>query len=384
MKIVYVIDSLASKGGAERILSDKMNYMTSHYGYEVYVITCYQNPQEQSNAYHLSEQVRQIDLNIPYYSQYRYRYPYRLWVKSRLYSRLVRELTAAVQRIDPDVLVGLGYFQADVVSGIRCRAAKVVESHEARLFTMSDQGLSRSFLSRLYMRFYRQRYFRRVERQTDVVVTLTNGDAKIWSNARRVKVIPNFTMMAVKEKSTCDAKRVIAVGRLEWQKGFDRLLQAWQLVERQHPDWQLCIFGSGTQEAQLKAQIKEAALQTVTLHPFTPAISDEYVHSSIFALSSRFEGFSLVLLEAMQAGLPCVAFDCPFGPSDVVADGECGYVVEDGDVPAFAARLCQLIADEEQRKAFGRAAVLQAKKFDVDVVMSQWKALFETLASKRS
>lgn len=377
MKIVYVIDSLASKGGAERILSDKMNYMAARYGYEVYVVTCYQDFNKMPNAYYLSDRVTQINLNIPYYSQYQYGYPKRLWVKHQLYQRLCCGLTETIQHIDPDVLIGLGYFNADLVSGIRCRAKKIVESHEARIFTMSDRGLSRSLLSRLFMRYYKKRYFRRVERQADVVVTLTKGDAQEWRQAKRVEVIPNFTVMKVNRLSDVTAKRVIAVGRLEWQKGFDRLIDVWQLVGNKHPGWTLDIFGSGTLEGDLQQLIQAKGLKNIALHPFTPNIADEYVQSSIFALSSRFEGFGLVLLEAMQAGLPCVTFDCPFGPSDVVADGESGFVVPDGDVARFANRLCQLIEDEELRHQFSTASVARARLFDVDVVMKQWKELLE-------
>lgn len=381
MKVVYVIDSLASKGGAERILSDKMNYLTTHYGYEVFVITCYQDQQKMPNVYFLEDLVKQINLNIPYYSQYHYRYPKRLWVKWSLYRRLIHEMTITIQTINPDVLIGLGYFMADVVTGVKCRATKIVESHEARIFTMSDSGLNRSLLSRAYMKFYRKLYFRRAERNADIVVTLTTGDAKEWRMAKRVEVIPNYTIMPVVKQSTCENKRVIAVGRLEWQKGFDRLIDAWAIVNQQHSDWQLDIFGSGTLGDQLQQQIRTHGLDNVTIHSFTPNINKEYSDSSIFALSSRFEGFGLVLLEAMQSGLPCVTFDCPFGPSDVVADNENGYVVQDGDIPTFAEMICSLIENADLRSSFSKASVVRAKLFDKDVVMMRWKALLEELTA---
>ena len=382
MRIVYVIDSLASKGGAERILTDKMNYMAGQWGWEVHVVTCYQDPSRCPNVYELSDLVRQTDLQIPYHSQYRYRYPQRLLVKWRIYRTVCRKLTETVQQIDPDVLVGLGYFQADVVTGIRCRAMKVVESHEARIFTMGDQGLSRSWLSRLYMRYYKQRYFRTVEKQADVVVTLTQGDAREWRKARQVVVIPNFTVMPVKQDIDADTsasaprKRVIAVGRLEWQKGFDRLIDAWAMIAKDHPQWQLDIFGSGTMESVLNDRIAQKGIR-IAIHPFTKNIAGEYAASSIFALSSRFEGFGLVLLEAMQHGVPCVVFDCPFGPSDVVVDGACGFVVPDGDVSAFANRLACLMDDEALRQQFAAAAKERVKHYSVGKVMARWKELLE-------
>lgn len=379
MKIIYVIDSLASKGGAERILSDKMNYMVDYFDYDVYVITCYQNQQKDPNTYYLSDKVQQINLNIPYYSQYRYRYPKRLWIKWSLYRRLIHQLTKTVQQIDPDVLIGLGYFNADLVTGIRCRAIKIVESHEARPFIFSDQGLSRSFFSRIYMKLYRKIYLKKVEHRADLIVALTDADAREWSKAKRVEVIPNFTVMPVLKHSTCQNKRVIAVGRLEWQKGFDRLIESWGIVHAQHPDWRLDIFGSGTKENQLKSLICSHGLDhVITIHSFTPAVNKEYSDSSIFAFSSRFEGFGLVLLEAMQSGLPCVTFDCPYGPSDVVSDHQNGFVVKEGDIIAFAERICEMIEDENLRQRFSRASIERAKCYDVHVVMAQWKALIET------
>ncbi len=381
MRIVYIIDSLASKGGAERILSEKMSYMAERYGYDVSVVTCYQDPVRQANVYPLSDKVRQVNLNIPYYSQYRYGYPLRLWKKWQLYQQLKRQLAATVRSIDPDILVGLGYFQADVVTAIRCRAVKVVESHEARIFTMSDQGLQRSWLSRLYMRYYRSRYFRNVERQTDVVVTLTTGDAHEWRRVKRVEVIPNFTMMP-KADAGClfeRTKRVIAVGRLEWQKGFDRLIDIWAMVAPRHPDWHLDIFGSGTLEEMLKQQIHHAGLDdTIAIHPFSTNIREEYLKSSILAMTSRFEGFSLVLLEAMQNGVPIVAFDCPFGPSDVIVEDTSGYLVPDGNMSLYANRLDYLLSDAVLRQQMSQNALDIVRKYDVKSVMQRWRELFES------
>ena len=380
MKIVYVIDSLASKGGAERIVSDKLNYMAEHYSYDVYVITCYQNQQKDPNTYYLSEKVSQINLNISYYRQFHYRYPQRLWVKWTIYRRLIQLLKDTVRQIDPDVLVALGYFMADVVTGIPCRAVKLVESHDARSFSMLGKGLKRSFLSKIYIKLYRKYSLRQVERQADLIVTLSEAEAKEWVKAKRVEVIPNFTVMPVWRQSTCQNKRVMAAGRLEWQKGFDRLIASWAIVHDKHPDWHLHIFGSGTMQHQLTELITFHGLEEViTIHPYTLAIDKEYSDSSIFVLSSRFEGFGLVLLEAMQSGLPCVTFDCPFGPSEVVVDNQTGFVVDNGDVATFADKLCCLIEDESLRKRFSEASVERTKHYDVEIVMNRWKTLLEGL-----
>ena len=384
MRIVYVIDSLASKGGAERIISDKMSYMADNYGYDVYVITCYQNQQQDPNTYYLSDKVNQINLNIPYYLQYHYPYPKRLWVKWTLYRKLIHLLRKTVQQINPDVLVGLGYFMADVVTGIRCRAVKLVESHESRLFILADGGLSRSYISKAYMKIYRSIYLKRIERQSDVIITLTIADAKEWKKAKRVVVVPNFSVMPVIELSACEKKRVIAVGRLEWQKGFDRLIESWSLVHKKHPDWQLDIFGSGTLEHLLKSMIHSRGLDhVVNIHPYTQTINKEYSNSSIIALTSRFEGFGLVLLEAMRSGLPCVTFDCPFGPDEVVVNNQNGFIVKNGDISVFAEKLCYLIEHKDIRKLFSSESVNLAKQYNVEIVMERWKALLNDVLQQK-
>ena len=379
MKIVYVIDSLANKGGAERIIINKMEYMVNHFGYDISIITCYQD-ENTANAYPISKDIRQIYLGVPFHSQYKYRYPYRLWVKHSIDQQMKTSLTKAVQSINPDILIGVSYFQANVITGIKCRAKKVIEVHEPRPFTLSDYGLSRGKLSSWYMKHYRDWYFRKVEDQADIVVTLTPGDAHEWNRAKKVQVIPNFSVMPTEKLSNVQAKRVIAVGRLEWVKGYDRLLSAWKIVIEKHPDWHLDIFGNGTLEKELKEQQNKLGLEDrMTIHPATAHINEEYSNSSILVLTSHFEGFSLVILEAMQTGVPCVSFDCPYGPSSLINDNIDGFLVPDGNIRMLASRLSQLIEDEKKRKEFSRTALEKSTIYSVDKVMLQWNELFNNL-----
>ena len=127
--------------------------------------------------------------------------------------------------------------------------------------------------------------------------------------------------------------------------------------------------------------IKMNKIKNLTIHNFTQNISQEYAKSSICVVTSFFEGFSLVLLEAMKHGLPCVAFDCPFGPRNIINDASNGFLVNDGDTKLFAERLCRLIEDEELRKQFSKAAIERSLLFDHDSIMNKWKILFEQLNS---
>ena len=380
MRIVYFIDSLASKGGAERIISEKMNYLATHYDYDISVITWYQYPETMPNCYYLSDKVRQINLCFPSHLQYKYSYPKRLWIRRKLVHRLNQELENAVNSINPDIIIGVGYTLADVVCRIKCKAAKIIESHEARIYTKASYLYeNHSFFATIYYRLYRKKYLHIIEKNADVVVSLTKDDAFNWKKAKRVEIIPNFSSMPISKLSNGEPKRVIAVGRIAWQKGYDRLIEIWKNVSKKHPEWQLDIFGEGELEMEIKKAVKETKLCNISIHPFTKNISQEYAMSSICVLTSRFEGFSLVLLEALRHGLPCVTFDCPYGPQDLVDNEKCGYVIEDGNIDQFSEKLCFLMDHPEIRAHFSIAAIDKAQSYHVDTIMNQWKLLFESL-----
>lgn len=380
MRIVYIIDTLSSKGGAERIISEKMHYMADQFNYDVSIITCFQFPDSMPNCYPLSNQVKQINLCIPSHLQYKCGYPKRLWMKWKYYRLLHQQVEKTVNSIKPDIIIGVGYTLADVVCRINCNAAKIIESHEARIYTKRPYLYKKiSPLTNLYYKLYRSLYLRTIEKNADVVVTLTKGDATNWKKVKRVEIIPNFSIMPVSKQSDVENKRVIAVGRLEWQKGYDRLIDIWKLISPSHPNWQLDIYGEGTLESDLRKSIKEANISNIAIHPFTKDISQEYASSSICVLTSIFEGFSLVILEAMQHGLPCISFDCPYGPKNLIDNEKSGYIIENGNINLFADRLRFLMEQPELRKQFGIAAINKSKSYHVDTIMKQWKSLFESL-----
>lgn len=382
MRIVYIIDKLSSKGGAERILSEKMNYMASHYGYDVSVITCYQFPESMPNCYYLSDKVKQINLCIPSHLQYKYNYLKRLWVKWKYVRQLRQDLEEMIIDIKPNIIIGVGYTLADIVCKINYKAAKIIEAHEARKYTMAFY-LYRDYplISKLYYKICRKRYLHIIDKNANVVVTLTKDDALNWRKAKRVEIIPNFFCIPISKLTNCTHKRIIAVGRLAWQKGYDRLIKIWEIVSVRHPDWLLDIFGEGELETELKDAITETGLNNIAIHSFTNDISQEYAESSICVLTSRFEGFSLVLLEALRHGVPCITFDCPYGPKDLVDNEQCGYVIENGNIDLFAEKLSFLMDHPEIRKTFSIAAINKARSYHVETIMNQWKLLFESLIS---
>lgn len=373
MKIVYIIPTLEVKGGAERIIVEKANYLSAHFGYDISIITqCQKN--DTPTAYHLSPKIHHINLGIPYYSQYRYKYPERLWIKWLINKRLRKETTSVVLQINPDILIGIPYFKPNIVCKIPCKSKKIIEVHEPLEFLYSV-FFNGSWMSKLFNKYY----YHTIVRNADVVVGLTDDTRKQWKKAKRVEIIPNFSSMGTSQYSTCDAKRVIAVGRLTPVKGFERLLKIWKIVNTKHSDWHLDIYGDGSSKNELTNYANENNIKNLTLHGVTHNISTKYANSSICTVTSYYEGFSLVILEAMMHGVPCVAFDCPNGPRNIIKNNQCGYLIENGDNNLFAEKLCDLIENQHLRKQFSAAAIERAKFFNIDNIMKQWKLLFESL-----
>ena len=382
MKIAYVYSTMAVTGGTERMITEKANYLAERYEYDVTIISCFQSPDEE-NFFKLSPKVKQINLGIPWNSQYKYKYPKKIWIKWKLNRLLKKSISQSVQQVDPDILIGVSRFKANYISSIKCRGKKIIECHEVKYNTLYDAGVNRSFPVRVFMKIYEHIYFRAIERHADAIVTLTEEDMLLWKRAKHKEVIPNFSTMPISQYSDCTSKRVIAVGRLAWEKGFGRLIQIWTIVSSRHPDWHLDIFGGGGMYDTLQALIKIYKTKNVTFHNFTLDISQEYAASSICAVTSYFEGFSLVLLEAMKHGVPCVAFDCPFGPRSIINNFYSGFLVNDGDIRVFAERLCRLIEDEELRKQFSKTSIDLASSFDVDITMDMCKNFYERLVKMK-
>ena len=378
MKIVYIVESLVSRGGCERIITEKANYLADKFGYDISIIVCSQHP-EQQNAFRLSSSVKQINLGLPLYSQYQYKYPMRLWIKMTTLTKLRESISDCIRAINPDIMIGMGHFKANLICSIDCRAKKIIECHEARFFTQSGLANHQNRLSKLFTKFNRLFYFHTIEKKADIVVTLTEGDKRLWNKAKRVEVIPNFSNLEVSNISLCNSKRIIAVGRLSWEKGYDRLIKIWERVVKENQDWHLDIYGEGDLKSSLNEVIRKRKIKNIQILPTTNNISQEYSNSSICVMTSYFEGFALVLLEALKHGVPCIAFDCPFGPASIIKNSQCGFIIKNGDTGQFAEKLSLLIHNDEMRKEFSNNSIKRAEEFAIDTIMKKWMILFESL-----
>ena len=213
----------------------------------------------------------------------------------------------------------------------------------------------------------------------DALTVMTAADARDYGSlpgAPRVALIPNSVPELDGGVSAQEAELVVAAGRLTPQKGFDLLLRAWAPVAQRHPGWRLRIYGGGPEKARLERDITTLGIGgSVELAGRTKRLGAALAEASLFVLSSRFEGFGLVLVEAMGKGLPVVSFDCPRGPSDIVSPGEDGLLVPPEDVEAFTAALLELIEDPARRRAMAASARVKARRYDRSEIAPRWATL---------
>lgn len=232
---------------------------------------------------------------------------------------------------------------------------------------------------------------RHVVPRLDAYVVLTHADAADYRRilpglATRLEVIPNALPWSVTTRpAALESEVVVAAGRLVHVKGFDRLINAWGPLARSHPGWRLQIHGVGGRRERLQQQVDRLGLtQQVVLAGYAKDLASVLAGSSVFAMSSRAEGFPMVLIEAMGAGVPVVSFDCPRGPAEIVDPGHNGLLVPDGDVAGLTAALRRLLDDPDLRRRFGAQALEDARPFEVEQVVATWETLFESLTAARA
>ena len=227
--------------------------------------------------------------------------------------------------------------------------------------------------------FFKQCYYNRLVKKVQMVVALTEGDAIEWRKVtNHVSVIPNVVNLNHSgQYSNCQSKSVIFVGRLSLQKDVHSLLRIWSIVHKRFPEWQLHIFGNRGDETESIFHAVEGIDANISIHEPTSLIFDKYIESSMLLLTSLYEPFGLVLPEAMSCGLPVVAFDCPYGPADIITHGVDGFLVRNRNINEFVEKVCLLIDNQELRIKMGKAGIVSSQRYAAHLIMPLWKQLFE-------
>lgn len=386
MRIVYCIPHLYNSGGMERVLTQKVNWLAAHTDYQITIITTELTPVGQSDVYfELDERVRVeafgIDFNADYHKPLLSKY----MGHARRMRAYKRALVNYIRANEIDLCISLGGKEVAFISTLPCRT--IVEFHFAKdhrqqLLDANHTGWFWHLLGRI-----RTWQLVRDVRSVEQIIVLTENDKQDWQEAgcANVKCIPNPCALNSRKSKveSRKTKMVLAVGRLHEQKGFDMLLEAWNNVQRDNvqctKDWTLRIVGEGPQHAALEQQIKDLHLSNVVLAGRVENVVEEYNEASLFVLSSRYEGFSLVLLEAMWCGVPCVSFDCPHGPAELLGDDR-GWLVPAMDVEKLSQQIIYAMTHMEEAKARAeRAQEYAYEKYSEANIMPQWVQLIENM-----
>lgn len=375
LKIVYITPALYMAGGVERVLTLKANYFAEHYGYDITIILT--EGMDKPFFYPLSDKIKVINLGIGFEELWTCSFLKKVFIYLKKQRKYKRALTKELLYLRPDITISLLRREINFLNNIKDGSRKIGELHVNRANYRNFEANESNFLKSMFSRIWMWSLVMKLKK-LDRFVVLTKEDKKAWPELQNISVIPDPLSFVPTQRSPLKAKRVIAVGRYVYQKGFDLLLQAWAIIERQYPDWQLAIYGDGNR-LPYEQQLNNLDIDSSRCHLNGPTanIIQEYVNSSIFAFSSRFEGFGMVLVEAMACGLPIVSFACPCGPRDIINNGEDGLLVENGNVEALATNLSKLMDNENLRMSLSQKGQMNVHRFDMEQVARQWKTLFE-------
>jgi glycosyltransferase involved in cell wall biosynthesis len=364
--LLYITNGINGAGGLERVLSIKASYLAEHYGYEVVILSL--NESQAQPFYPFSDKVKFISIECKGNPV--------AYIRS-----CVKGIRKVVNQVKPNVISvcddGLKGFFVPLYTGKPCpmiyerHVSKQISNKEAHFFSKVRTQIT-YWLMNMSGRLY------------DKFIVLTEQNKLEWKNLSNIKVISNPLSFYPEQSSVLNNKKAILVGKLSYQKGQDLLIKAWAIVAQKHPDWSLEIYGTKDKENYHQTLINKKNLEgNIFLYDPVPDIEQKYLDSSIYVMSSRFEGFGMVLIEAMSCGLPCVSFDCPYGPSDIVKNGEDGFLVPLGDIDTLANKILFLIENKEERIRMGRNAKENVKRFSPENIIPQWDTLFKNLLEKK-
>lgn len=357
----------------ERVLANKTNYL-ARMGHELTVVTTDQKAR--APHFELDTLICQVDLAINYTDDAGLGI-FRKILSYKRRQRIHRErLEALLMPLKADIVISMFDHDVSFLHDITDGSKKVLEIHFSRFKRLQ---YDRKGLWKL-VNTWRSGHDLALAKKYDRFVVLTHEDLTYWKGLKNSVVIPNANTFSVPRRAALTEKRAIAVGRFDYQKGFDQLIAIWKDIQARCPDWKLDIYGQGPLKADMLAQIHALGLDgQIALHAPVKHIMEAYMHSSLVLMSSRYEGLPMTLLEAQACGLPMVAYACKCGPRDIIKPGKNGYLIAEGDRADFANKACRLMEKGALRQQMGQAAWEMAENFDAERIMRQWLLLFERL-----
>lgn len=361
MRLLYIVPKIKITGGVARVISIKVNYFVEHFGYEIHVLS--QNEENEMPFY-------DFDSEIVFHN---------MILKGnvfKFFNSFQKQINQKITEIKPDVILvadnGLKAFVFPFIA--KTKVPIVFECHGSKF--IEEQHQKTNFISKSIQKLkYRFKDFG--AQKFTKIVALSEQNLKEW-NVENGVVIPNPSWIKSKKDSDLKSKKIIAIARNSYEKGLDRLLLIWKEIGEKYPDWTLDIYTDDVDSLEKEALKLEIESGINYLH-FVKNIQEKYLKASICVMTSRTEGFPMVLLEAMASGLPCIAYDCPTGPRGIITNAENGFLIPDYNIKMYVEKLSFLIENEEVRLKFGLDAKETSKQYSVKKVMEQWKEFLENL-----
>jgi len=361
MRLLYIVPKIKSAGGVARVLAIKANYFVEHFGYEVHILS--QNEENEMPFY-------EFDSEIVFHN---------MILKGNIFkffSSFQKQINQKINQINPDVILvadnGLKAFVFPFIA--KTKTLIVFECHGSKF--VEEEVQKTNFVSKSLQKIkYRFKDFG-VQKFTKIVA-LSEENLKEW-NVENGIIIPNPCWIKSKKSADLKQKKVIAIARNSYEKGLDRLLLIWKEIGEKYPEWTLDIYTDDVDTLEREALKLEIESGINYLH-FVKNIQEKYLKASICVMTSRTEGFPMVLLEALASGLPCIAYDCPTGPRAIITNAENGFLIPDNNIEMYVEKLSFLIENEEVRLKFGLDAKETSKQYSVKKIMEQWRDFLESL-----
>ncbi len=361
MKILYIVPNINNEGGVARVLSIKANYLCEKLGYDVHILTQNQGNSPLFYSFNHKIVLHDMILSGPFF---------------QFITSYRKALNNTIKACSPDIILvcdnGLKAFTIPFI--LKTKIPIVFECHSS--LYIEEHRVHNTFFSKI-KNTLKYHYKKKSATQFDVCIALSTESLKEW-NFKKGLVIPNPVWIQTKVSAQLQSKKAIAVARNSYEKGLDRLVLIWSKVVQKHPDWVLEIYGKDTDSLAILAQDLQINSHILFNNP-VQNIEEKYLQSSICVMSSRFEAFPMVLIEAMACGLPCVAYDCHCGPRAIITNAENGFLIEDGIEQEFVEKVNQLIENENLRIEMGQNAKESAAKYTIESIMHSWVALFTSI-----
>lgn len=381
MKLLYCIGSLAQTGGTEKVLANKANYFSKKLGWDIHMLI---NDQKgEAYAYTYNEDIKMHDMKISSYLK-KPIIPYLSY--KLLQAKASKLFEDKIKSINPDVIIVTQHGIEDfIIPKLKLDIPTVREFHFSKKAIWKTAELIPGKLNRQLFVLKKKRILKKMNGY-DHIILLTKSDQNYGNYGTKTKVIPNMLDTSIEDLklntgTTQSKKRVISVGSMhDMRKGFDVQINLWKKIAAKHPDWILDIYGDGKEREKLQNRIDQANLtEKVILHGNTNEIMSKYKASSFFLMTSIAEGLPMVIIEAMSCGLPCVAFDCPEGPKDIISNSHDGFVIAHRNTDVLFDKVDELITKPELLELFSKNAAEKSKAYSIENISKIWIDFFNTI-----